>query len=361
MPNLCRLLAGGTPEDLAGIDADEAKLLVNAARAEGVSPLLYQHLGLRLPEPWAHTLRQDALRSEAVELLRQANDWQLLDALAATGIDALLMKGAVLGCSVYGSPGQRPRTDTDLLIRETDVDGSLAVLGRLGYEVAAGDTGSTLHYQLFASRKLPNGQAHGVDVHWRINNRLEFARLFDFDELRSRALPLSPFGPAALGLGLSDSLLLACLHRVGHLNEGEPERLIWLYDIHLLVEHLDGAVEQEFITLMREKRLTGICDAGVSTAARCFGTRLSPQFADELKMNTADEPTRGLLGAGPLGTLWRQFLAQPGWNHRWRFLRELTLPPEDYMRRKYPASVAPVAWLWLRRGLEGVQRRVGKG
>lgn len=361
MQPLCRLLAGAAPEAPAAIGAEEAESLLSAARAEGVSPLLYQHLGSQLPEPWARTLRQDALQHEALELMRQASDRQLVDTLTAAGIDALLMKGAVLAYSIYGSPGQRPRTDTDLLIREADVYGAKSILARLGYEVSAGDTGSTLHYQLFASRKLPNGQAHAVDIHWRISNRLEFARLFDFDELRSRTLALPQLGAAALGLGLSDSLLLACLHRVGHLNEGETERLIWLYDIHLLVEYLDRAVEQQFITLMRTKRLTSICNAGISTAANCFGTRISPQLAEELKRTTAGGPALRLLGAGPLKTLWMQFVAQPDRRHRWRFLRELTLPPGDYMRRKYPASQAPLAWLWLRRGLEGVRRRAGKG
>lgn len=358
---ICSLLRSGRDaEDLLAANPPLLKAVMGTARSEGIAPLLAKRLRRLpgVPPRLAATLRHQRVQIESLELLREERLRQLLDALAAAGIDAVLMKGAALAYWLYASPGLRPRTDNDLLIREADIASARAVLEKLGYEVAAGDTSSALNYQFMASRPLANGQADIVDVHWRISNRLEFSRQFYFEELNARAIPLPAIGPSAIGLGLADSLLLACMHRIGHLNEGEPERLIWLYDIHLLVEALNENATPGFVSLMQDKGLTAVCDNGIARAARCFGTRIPTDVTRALGTAHADEHSRSLLDAGPLKTLWLQCLAQPDWRHRWFFLRELAFPPRDHMRRKYPAVRAPLWWLYIRRGVEGLLKRL---
>lgn len=361
MEPICHLLRSSRDaENLLVATPSLLDAVMDTARSEGIGPLLAERLRVLpgVPPRLSAELKHHRIQVESLELLREPRLRQLLGALAAAGIDAVLMKGAALAYWLYASPGLRPRTDTDMLIREADIAGVRAVLEDLGYELSAGDAGSALNYQFIASRPLGNGQFDVVDVHWRISNRLEFARLFDFEELNARAIPLPEIGPSAIGLGLADSLLLACLHRVGHLNEGEPERLIWLYDVHLLVEALGETSAPDFVTLMEAKRLTAICDAGIARAAACFGTRIPTSVAEALRMRQADEPSRRLLGAGPIRTLWLQCLAQPDWRHRWFFLRELAFPPHNHMRRKYPRVRSPLWWLYARRGVEGLRKRL---
>ena len=53
-------------------------------------------------------------------------------------------------------------------------------------------------------------------------------------------------GSHAYGLGIADAFVLACMHRNGHLAQGEPERLIWLYDIYLMLKQMDVETEPAF-------------------------------------------------------------------------------------------------------------------
>jgi hypothetical protein len=65
---------------------------------------------------------------------RMLNDTvRFLEALAAQGISALLLKGAALAPCYYPDPLLRPMGDIDVLVHEQDVEASVEVLERLGY------------------------------------------------------------------------------------------------------------------------------------------------------------------------------------------------------------------------------------
>lgn len=59
---------------------------------------------------------------------------QSLAALSAAGIDVLLLKGAALACTTYGSFVARPMRDIDLLVRAVDASSARAVLLEVGWE-----------------------------------------------------------------------------------------------------------------------------------------------------------------------------------------------------------------------------------
>ena len=59
---------------------------------------------------------------------------QSLAALNSAGIDVLLLKGAALACTVYGSFVARPMRDVDLLVRGAQANDARAVLLELGWE-----------------------------------------------------------------------------------------------------------------------------------------------------------------------------------------------------------------------------------
>ena len=88
---------------------DELRALVE----HGVGPLVYARL--RLPQ-----LRQDAIHAAAHEPLRTADLAEVLSALAARGVDVLILKGTALAYDLYPAAELRPRSDTDLLIARDD-------------------------------------------------------------------------------------------------------------------------------------------------------------------------------------------------------------------------------------------------
>src|SRR6185436_20595414 len=99
--------AGPWPELTDG----EARALVE----HGVAPLVYSIVQ-------APRLRDEAIHAAAVEPMRLDDLRTVLDAIAARGVVALLLKGTPLAYEIYAAPELRPRGDTDLLITRDSLD-----------------------------------------------------------------------------------------------------------------------------------------------------------------------------------------------------------------------------------------------
>lgn len=350
-------------EDLATDRTLDWDKLTRTAELQGVAPLLYNHLKARLSqngesEPGVGRLRQIAYAWEGVALAREPALTEILGQAADRDIPLLVMKGAALAYQIYPSPGQRPSMDSDLLVAPDKCEELADMLRFLGYELPNDIRPKNLSYQYIATRTLPGGLQFMLDIHHRINNNELFSRLFTFSELWQRAVKIPELGPSARGLGHSDAIILASMHRVGHLCEGQPEKLIWLYDFKLLIESLSEVNETKTINLLEQKELGPICSAGIEAANEYFSIRVPPRLKECLRTSPAGSTTAKLLGAGPLKLLWLRFLAQENTSERIRFLVGLALPAAEHIRSQYPNSNLWLPLLYLRRGISGIAARL---
>jgi len=309
-----------------------------------------------------------ALVHAAHESAQRVEASRVIEALAAGGIQPLVLKGSALACSHYAEPSLRPRSDTDLLIPQDGRAQAGRILEGLGYSKAQAVAGELIAYQESWNRTDAAGNVHRFDVHWRINNSQVFARLFGYGELAARSVPLPGLGHSARTLGPVDALLLACIHRAGHAfepvhDEGiarrGSDRLIWLHDIHLLVSRMSDAQFDAFSGLASEKRIRAVCLDALQQSRKCFGTTIPPRVLEALGRPGAAEPSARLLAGGRGNRYVNDFLALDRWSDRVKWLGELAFPDPAYMRWKYPD--APSAWLpvlYLRRGLAALRRLV---
>src|SRR5436305_1421929 len=106
----------------AGAAAEE----IDAIEEHGMLPLVYRWSGLR-------ELRDRSMRSAALETLQVETLREVLGALQASGVMALITKGTALAYSIYPAPDLRPRTDVDLLIADGDFAAVRAVFAALGF------------------------------------------------------------------------------------------------------------------------------------------------------------------------------------------------------------------------------------
>src|SRR3954447_14768707 len=102
---LCALLRGSP----AAASAASRQDIVGAARAGRVELLL----AARQPGCDLAGEMRDAV---ALEAAREVDVQLVIEALAAAGIRAVLIKGAALAYTHYSRPELRPRVDTDLMI-----------------------------------------------------------------------------------------------------------------------------------------------------------------------------------------------------------------------------------------------------
>jgi len=351
-PTLRALLRGQPAPWPAEAGGDDAAQMLEAIQQHGAGPLVYS----RLPDdswPIYASLRDAAIRAAVMESLRLADLRSLVAAFADRGIRVVIIKGTGLAYDLYDAPELRPRGDTDLLIAASDVDTMRRLMHGRGYEsrLTSGDT-LAVRQQSFVRA------GHVYDVHWDVSNSPVVRDALPFDELIGRAIAVPRIAAGALAPSHVDALLLACIHRVAHHHDNE--RLIWLYDIHLLRESMTPDEHARFWLLAAERRVVAICERSIDLAGAWFATSPHDRAADWLSNDerTRAEPSAAFLDHNRRhASVLRGDLQALGWRSRMRRLRELALPPAAFMRQSFPSAPAvalPALYVW--RGARGVVR-----
>jgi hypothetical protein len=353
-------------------DENFAASFLERAGYHGVLALVHGRLQ-REPESgrdWPPAVLQ-ACRDSAVaqlmwELRHRALLRETLSQLAAVGVRPVLFKGTALAYTLYPEGALRSRGDTDLIIPPQTQTLVADTLSTLGFERGCAVSGESVSYQASFTRTAPAGDAHTLDVHWRINNSELLSRLFTHDELLQHAQAVTALGPDALAAGKVHALLLACMHRATHKHNPyyvdgvayySGDRLIWLYDIHLLSQCSSQQNWDELVRMAQVKGLCAICVEGLERARSAFHTMLPHFVLDALGRAGQTEGVARYFASGPLRQQWMDFCAIPGATRKTRFLAETLFPPPGYMRQKYPEG-GWLPWLYLRRTGGGVLKRL---
>jgi hypothetical protein len=350
---LCAILRD-EPVEWPPLDAAMAGSVFDLARAHGVHLLLADRLSHGPnANDWPETLRErlvSAIHNQVVidEIVRRELR-AVLAAFGDSGIAPLLFKGQALAYSHYPDPVLRPRIDTDLLIDATDSASVFAVLDRLHYRRSHFVAGDLVMHQAPYLRTDARGVQHAIDVHWKISNPQVFAGALTTAELRPSSVSISALAPSARAVGPAHALAIACIHRVAH--HSQEERLIWLYDIHLIAQRLTTAEQDQFVNLARAKQLTKVCAAGLARAAELFGGGRTASLATQLASIPGVEPSQVYLSGTmrKVDVLASDLQALEGWRSRIKLVREHVLPPASYMRDTYGVAnpaLLPLLYVW---------------
>jgi hypothetical protein len=337
-------LLRGEAVSWSALGASANEVLDLCARRE-ISELVHQRLlaladtGVDWPDEVRCELGRQAHAAAALELIRGREVAAVLDALAAAGVRAILIKGVPLAYTLYVSPSARPHADTDLFVRRDQVEVAKQIFARLGYEEPALTDGELIFCQFPVTKRDPFGVEHAFDVHWKISTQSVFADLLTYDELSGAAAPVPALGPHAFAAGPVHALLLACVHPVMH--HRNADRPIWIYDLHLLASQLSDAAFAAFADLAIGKRVAAICARQLAAACERFGTRVPARAMAALSSLPSDEePSAVYLQPA---RRWRHEMASnirglPRWTARFRLLREVLFPSARYMARAYRLS-----------------------
>ncbi len=212
----------------------------NRVKQHRIGPLFHRELTGTIPFPdsvwkgWAEEFQLQLARTVLHgDCLRS-----ILDAFSRRSIDSLVLKGSHLGEMYYAHPALRPADDLDLLIRPRDAKPAGEILEQAGGVVqektaTAGkyllpETGVflELHTNLQAPERRNPAFAIRIEDFWRES------------------------APARIAGGetrvLSPTLNL--LYLSAHLSHHAFSRLIWFYDLFLVIEKSGGEIEWESFT-----------------------------------------------------------------------------------------------------------------
>lgn len=358
----CLTILNDKPVNLPELELEP---LLDFAQKQGVTPLLHYQLqptssSIKVPRKLMGELHAQATLEAAAELARNHELKQVLAALAHSDIQPLLMKGTPLAYLLYPNPTLRPRCDTDLLFSIADKENTIHILTALGYQFPNAVSGNFVRLQATCIKKEKNGFVHQLDLHWKISNQPYFAGILLYEELIKSALPVPELGPHAHTLALADALLFACLHRAGHSAEGESNRLIWLYDIHLLCEALAPDELEYFITQAHTHRVTTLClDALKQTQLR-FHTKLPEAALTQLRdFSSRTEPSAHYLQKSRLAQFKCNLVLLPTIMDKLAYISETLFPSQSYMLTKYQTHnrlLLPL--LYLHRFISGCKKQI---
>lgn len=291
----------------------------------------------------------------AREMVRCADITGAIDALARAGVRSMVFKGTALAYTVYEAPVERPRLDTDVLIDDGDRDVARRVLEGLGYTAPPYCEDLLSQFQMERTDRF--GLRHVIDVHWKISTQRMFADVLSYREMLRRAIPVPALGTAALAPSYVDALLLSCIHPAMH--HQNAERILWIYDTHLLAMRAGPADLIEWVRRAREQRVAAVCAYHLGLARAMFGTRVPDGVMAGLAA-AADEPSAEYLASQ---RRWHHELASsiralPRVGDRLTLVRHVLLPSPGYMLAAYGLRDKPLApWLlpalYVHRGVRG--------
>ena len=288
----------------------------------------------RLPAAIEEQLKPRTALSVANETLKSNALVELFESFASAGLThTILFKGSALAHSIYPKPWLRPRSDNDLLIDIEAYSEYEKIFARLGYQKIFSIEGQYVSYQNTFSKKL-SGHSHiNIDLHWRISNRQILANSYSVAELMRSGNKLDRLSSLISIPSAVDSLIIASFHRLGH--HHHEERLIWLYDIHLLATQLSPKNWTTLIERCNKKALSGVTLDALSYCQKLFNTDIEPKVLQALK-RSADQPEPSQIFLQRELAQWQYFLhdikSLDSWRSRLRLIIENVFPSPDYIR-----------------------------
>jgi hypothetical protein len=189
---------------------------------------LIQRVGQKKYEQWRNLYRQSTLLNLWYGLELKL----VLEAASEAHIPVMVLKGADLAFTLYPDPEQRHFSDIDLMVRPQHLADLIALLERLGYSYH-----QEYRFEAISQERAAFVYKKEVKVGYIVfeihisPHRNEMGVSFNVTQLWERSRKITVAGVQASGMGLEDLLLYLCWHFRSH----AFNRLIWLYDIALLL------------------------------------------------------------------------------------------------------------------------------
>jgi hypothetical protein len=339
-------------EDVAVTEFDH---ILAQAKSHGVQSLLYSTLDNSHVLKRSDDLRMAAFRHAAVFRLQDKELERVCERLNQSGIRYLLIKGAAICYQLYPQPEIRPRVDTDVFIAESDIQRMKDALTSIGYEPMVAHDGGLVSYQTGMKFTDACALTHVIDIHWNLSNRHEYRDILGFELAYASSVSISRFSFPVYAPGDVFALCLACQHLVGH--HSDNPRLIWLYDMRLLLQRMSDNDIDSFVELVTNQNLEGAASQALTELNRHFNTgaagildRLGYREGVPLKSESRLELLNSNLNSFP--TL----------SSKLRYLTALAFPPIEYMEKHFSqGSKLLIPWHYLYRILRGGKRILAPG
>ncbi len=280
----------------------------------------------------------------------------VLKLLKKEKIDVVVLKGFSLAQQVYSAPYLRPKTDIDILIRAEDSENIKQIFQSLGYSNPRGWEPKAIINQFSYKKTLAKGINVYFDIHLKISNSKRIENILNYKDLLRSANTTTIDGINLINI--PHALTHAVFHLLGHKASGDMVKLIWYYDIYLLIKAATDNEKQELITLINNTGLANLMTNTLKLTAQYFPSKELAALLKELEYMPFDDNYNYLLGntSGVKG-LWLTLQATNSLKEKVSVIKETAFPPPAEIYVKYGKHTKwPLSVLYIRRIISGSLR-----
>lgn len=277
----------------------------------------------------------------------------VLKRLKKEKIDVVVLKGFSLAQQVYNAPNLRPKTDIDILIRSEDKEIIKNIFQSLGYINPRGWEPKAIINQFSYKKTLGKGVSVYFDIHLKISNSKKIENILNYDELLKNANTNIIDGINLINIPYA--LTHAVFHLLGHKSSGDMVKLIWYYDIYLLVKTISNTEKKELLTLINSTGLANLMSHTLNLTSQYFPSKELTVLLKELEGMAFDSNYNYLLGntSGAKG-LWFTLQATNSLKEKISVIKETVFPPPEEIYVKYGKHTkCPLIVLYIRRIISG--------
>jgi hypothetical protein len=169
-----------------------------------------------------------------------------------------------------------------------------------------------------------------IDLHWQINNRIEFHKNFPFDKLYGDSNSLSFNSSVFQTPSLINSFIIGCFHYQAH--RPEDRNHIWLYDLALLWLQIKN--KHNCLQLAKEKQQYHIVSIVLKKLNDLFGSLIEIK---QLNLQNQNEATAVYAHTrkSKLTDIKTRLKNIKGFSNKLKFLSEYIFQSKDYVENRY--------------------------
>lgn len=323
-----KLPTGITPEVLFELAVAHGVALIISAKH---FPSKYQSDGFKA---FLSSLSDYARHKRIAQTFIDSETNKALSFLNFKNIRFVILKGFALSRTVYNNRVDRIRADVDILVDESHYSSTKAVLSTLGYYNPRGWEPKLVINQFTMRRKLSNDLHLDFDIHLKISNNKSLDEILKLPEISKEAVFDQSCG--SLLIGNVHALFHSLFHMMNHMSEGDQVKLVWLYDIHLLVLKLSLQDTERFLTLVNNAKIGAVVVAGLEMCHKYFkNIKLDSLITHAQKCNSSEKYAHLLQVNRRFNIFFRDLLAIQGIYKKILFLCETIFPSRHEIYNKY--------------------------
>lgn len=329
-----------TTTAIDGFDWNRVRVLLHRER---LGPLLYSILRDRniLPGWYEVELREIYIRYGLHNARILQSLKYIIKDFSNADLPLIVLKGAALAETVYDNIAVRPMVDVDVLVHRGDVDRSLIILDKLGYQFVDAEThpGMIAEYENeLLLHKLGDFNI-ALELHWSLLDSPHYQVKIDMDWFWQSAETAHFSGTPGHILGVEALLLHLCSHITLH-HGGEG--LLWLHDVaEVLFRYHDKIDWEALLNKAKTYDLVLSMQYVINRVNSDWNMKLSVEILDKLNSLQPSDRERQVVNwlratNRPVAQrFWVDLATSENWRRRIAYAWRNLFPGASYMRRRY--------------------------